>query len=206
MSTFDAKAREWDTPERRERAEVVAEVIRTNVALTPSTRAIDVGAGTGLLGLALAADVGEMVLAEPSGGMLEVMREKLAATQLASAAGPAKVSAIGFDLLSDAPPAEPFDLAVSLLVLHHLPDPVAALAAVAGLLRSGGRIALVDLDAEDGTFHDDPTGIYHQGFERADIIRLATAAGFGDVETTTATEIEREGRRYPTFLLLGRKR
>ena len=47
--------------------------------LSSTTRAIDVGAGTGLLGLALAGDVGELVLAEPSDGMLEVVREKLAA-------------------------------------------------------------------------------------------------------------------------------
>ena len=100
----------------------------------------------------------------------------------------------------------PFDLAVSLLVLHHLPDPTAALTAIARLLRSGGRIALIDLDAEDGSFHDDPTGIYHNGFARDDIIRLAGAAGFHDVEAITATEIERDGRSYPTFLLLGRKR
>ena len=199
MSRFDEQARDWDTPQRRERAEAVAGVIRASVALTPSMRAVDIGAGTGLLGLALASDVGEMVLAEPSTGMLEVMRDKLAA------GGPANVTAAAFDVLADAPPGEPFDLAVSLLVLHHLPDPAAALKALAGLLRSGGRLALADLDTEDGSFHADATGIHFLGFERDDIVRLARAAGFSDVETRTATEIEREGRRYPVFLLLGRK-
>ena len=74
------------------------------------------GPGTGLLGIALAGDVGEMVLAEPSAGMHEVIAEKLAA------GGPANVTAVRFDLLADPPPGEPFDLAVSLLVLHHLAD------------------------------------------------------------------------------------
>ena len=201
MSTFDERAREWDTSERRERAEVVAEAVRANVALAPTMRAVDVGAGTGLLGIALAGEVGEMVLAEPSVGMHEVIADKLASD------GPPNVTAVRFDLLVDPPPpGDPFDLAVSLLVLHHLPDTAFALAAIARLLRPDGRLALIDLDTEDGTFHDaDAEGIYHLGFDRDGLADLARAAGFADVEFRTATEIESDGRRYPLFLLLARR-
>ena len=200
MTNFDETARGWDTPERAQRAEAVARSIRAAVPLTPTMRAVEVGAGTGLLGLALADELGELVLAEPSEGMLEVARAKLA-----DGAQP-QVRAVRFDLTTDAPPGEPFDLAISLLVLHHVADAAAALAAIFRLLRPGGRMALADLDAEDGSFHGpDAEGIHHHGFERGSIAALARAAGFTDVEVRTATEIERDGRRYPLFLLLGRR-
>ncbi len=199
MTSFDERARDWDTPERRERAEAVADAIRENVPLTPTMRAIDIGAGTGLLGFTLAGDVGAMVLAEPSQGMLDVALEKLAA------GGPPNITAVRFDLMADAPPGDPFDLALSLLVLHHLADTGAALSAIRRLLRPGGRLVLADLDAEDGSFHDPETeGIHHLGFERPALIEMTRAAGFADVEVGTATEIIREGRRYPIFLLLAR--
>ena len=201
MSTFDERARDWDTPERRERAEAVASAVRASVLLTATTRVIDVGAGTGLLGLALAGDVGEVVLAEPSNGMLDVVREKLAA------GGPRNAAAVRFDLTSDPPPpGGPFDVAVSLLVLHHVEDTPAALAAIARLLRPGGRIALADLDTEDGSFHDaDAEGIHHHGFDRDALAGLARAAGFVDVQFRTATEIVHEGGHFPLFLLLARR-
>jgi 2-polyprenyl-3-methyl-5-hydroxy-6-metoxy-1,4-benzoquinol methylase len=199
MSRFDEKAQDWDTPERRERAAAIAATIREHVPLDREMRAIDIGAGTGLLGLELARDVGSMVLAEPSDGMLAVAREKLANGE------PANVTAIPFDIQAGSQGMGPFDLAVSLLVLHHVEDTAAALRTIHDLLDPGGRIALLDLDSEDGTFHDDPEGIHHHGFDAAMIGRLATEAGFLDAETRIVAEIERDGRPYPLFLLTGRR-
>jgi SAM-dependent methyltransferase len=95
---------------------------------------------------------------------------------------------------------------VSLLVLHHLADTQAALAAIAALLRSGGWLALADLDAEDGSFHDaDAEGIHHRGFDRQALTRLAREAGFIDVRVVTSMTIERDDGKFPVFLLVGRR-
>jgi 2-polyprenyl-3-methyl-5-hydroxy-6-metoxy-1,4-benzoquinol methylase len=203
MATFDERARDWDTPERIERAGEVAAAIREAVPLSSTTRLIDVGAGTGLLGLALAEDVGEVVLSDPSTGMIEVANEKLAAAGLRS------VRAIAHDLLSaDTLPAEPFDVAVSLLVLHHIEDTRAALGAIRDLLVPGGWIALADLDTEDGSFHTpEAEGIHHRGFDRGQLSSLAQTVGFAEVTLRTATITDRrpDGSGFPIFLLTARR-
>lgn len=200
MSVFDAKAAEWDTPERRERAHALADVIRAHVPLTADLRVLDIGAGTGLLGLDLLADVGSVVLADPSEGMIEAARAKI------EAQGVVDARAIVFDFPSDEPPeGAPFDLAVSLLVLHHVEDTEATLRSIHAALAPGGRIGLIDLDKEDGSFHDpDQPGIHHHGFEGESLVALARAAGFEDVAVRIVHDLERDGRTYPLFLLTGR--
>jgi ubiquinone/menaquinone biosynthesis C-methylase UbiE len=202
MATFDERARDWDTPERIARAAEVAKAIRSAVPLSGTERLIDVGAGTGLLGLALVDDVGSVTLADPSAGMIEVANEKLAGGDLPT------VHAVHHDLIADPPPADRFDLAVSLLVLHHIEDTAAALAGIRALLVPDGRIALADLDTEDGSFHTaEAEGIHHHGFDRRALERLATGAGFVDVATSTAMVIgdENGGAGFPVFLLTGRR-
>ena len=200
MSVFDEKAAEWDTPERRERAHELADIIREHVSLMPDMRVLDIGAGTGLLGLDLLADVGSVALADPSEGMIEVARTKIEAEGIVDA------SATVFDFPANEPPeGAPFDLAVSLLVLHHVADTEATLRSIRAALVPGGQIALMDLDKEDGSFHDpDQPGIHHRGFEADTLVALTTAAGFEDVSIRNVHELDRDGRSYPLFLLTAR--
>ena len=74
--------------------------------------------------------------------------------------------------------------------------------ALHALLAPGGRIAIVDLDAEDGSFHTDPDAPVHHGLERQALAATAAAAGFRDVVFETALEIAKNGRDYPLFLLV----
>ncbi len=200
MATFDERARDWDTPDRIARAAEVAAAVRAAVPLTSSMRAIEIGAGTGLLGLDLAGDLGSMLLTDPSTGMLDVATEKIQHSRLST------IAATRYDLLNDPAPGDGFDLLVSLLVLHHLDDTAAAFRTFYGLLGPGGLIALADLDKEDGTFHDaDAEGIHHLGFDRDGVQALARQAGFVDIAFSTATSIEKDGRTYPLFLLAARR-
>jgi ubiquinone/menaquinone biosynthesis C-methylase UbiE len=200
MSEFDAKAAGWDTPERVDRARTMAGVIREHLSLDRDMKLLDLGAGTGLLGLNLLVDVGSVVLADPSAGMVREARVKI------TAAGITDASAIVFDVPAPPPPGSPFDVVVSSLVLHHVEDTQGVLRSVHEMLRPGGQVGLIDLDAEDGTFHDpDAPGIHHHGFAGVTLTRLAEDVGFSEVGWRLVMELERDGRTYPLFLLTARR-
>jgi SAM-dependent methyltransferase len=201
VPTFDERAPDWDTPRRIARAEEAAETIAAAIDIPPGCRTIEVGAGTGLLGLALRPRLGSLVLADTSDGMLAEAARKIRDGGLDG------VSAVHFDLATDAaPPGAPFDLVVSLLLLHHVQDTRAALAGMYGLLAPGGQVAAIDLDTEDGSFHSpDAEGVHHHGFDRARLVELARDAGFTEVRVGDGHPIDDEGRAYPMFLLTARR-
>ena len=201
MRTFDERASGWDTPRRIARAEEAARTIEAAIDIPPGCRAIEVGAGTGLLGLALRSRVASLVLADTSEGMLAEAGRKI------RDGGFGDVTAVHFDLAADAAPAGgPFDLVLSLLLLHHVADTSAALAGMYRLLGPAGQVAAIDLDTEDGSFHSpDAEGVHHHGFDRDQLAELARRAGFADVRIGDGQPIDDEGRAYPMFLLTARR-
>ena len=202
MRTFDERAADWDTSRRIARAEEAARTIEAAIEIPPGCRTIEVGAGTGLLGLALRPRLGPLVLADTSDGMLAEAKRKIRDGRLDG------VRALHFDLTTDdPPPGTPFDLVMSLLLLHHVKDTRAALAGMHRLLAEGGQVAAIDLDTEDGSFHSpDAEGVHHHGFDRERLAGLARGVGFADVRVGDGQPIDDEGRAYPMFLLTARRR
>jgi ubiquinone/menaquinone biosynthesis C-methylase UbiE len=201
VRTFDERAAEWDTPRRIARAEEAARTIEAAIDIPPGCRTIEVGAGTGLLGLALRPRLGSLVLADTSDGMLAEADRKIREGRLDG------VRAVHFDVATDvSPPGAPFDLVVSLLLLHHVKDTRAALAGMHRLLARDGQVAAIDLDTEDGSFHSpEAEGVHHHGFDRTWLAGLAREAGFTDVRVDDGSPIDDEGRAYPMFLLTARR-
>ena len=58
------------------------------------------------------------------------------------------------------------DLIVSAMTLHHIAEISTLLCSLSRWLRSGGYLALADLDTEDGSFHQDLTDVHHFGLDR----------------------------------------
>jgi ubiquinone/menaquinone biosynthesis C-methylase UbiE len=201
---FDRVAETWDDdPAKVERAAAVARQLAGRLELGPGTRLLEYGAGTGLVTQALlsalgpaAADQVAVTVADPSAGMRDALAAKAAAGTL-----PADARIWSLDLTADPVPGERFDLVVTVQVLHHVHDLDRALAGFAALVEPGGHLAIVDLEAEDGSFHGEGFGGHH-GFARDDLAARLRTAGFAEVEFEDAYRMEKEGRSYPLFLAL----
>ena len=195
---FDQVAGSWDDdPAKVERARVVAEQIVAELGRSADTRLFEYGAGTGLVAEHLQHHVGALTLADNSVGMRDAMAAKVADGRL-----PGGTRIWDLDLATQAVPAgERFDLAVTVQVLHHVPDLDPVLAGFAALLEPVGQLCIVDLELEDGTFHGDGFGGHH-GFRREQLGEQLEAAGFAGVTFQHAYDLEKNGHAYPLFLAI----
>jgi ubiquinone/menaquinone biosynthesis C-methylase UbiE len=199
MTNFDARAKDWDEiPVRAERARAVAEAIREGVKLSPAISALEYGCGTGLLSFALQPYLGPITLADSSTGMLEVLRDKIAAS------GARNMSPIRLDLSCDPLPAEKFDLISILMTLHHIQDTQDILKKFFALLEPSGSLCIADLNKEDGSFHDYEF-VGHTGFDRRELGKLLLQIGFVKVRFATPFAMKKGARVYPLFLAIAEK-
>ena len=199
---FDEKAGSWDQdPVRVARAAEIAARIQDRVDLPDGARVLDYGCGTGLLGFHFLAR-GAVTFADASPGMLREVEAKLEAG--GHTAGRTVLLDPGHPELPGA-----FHAIVSLMTLHHVAEPREALAFLADHLEPGGWLALCDLDAEDGSFHDPPQPDVHHGFPREALARWARDVGLVEIGFTTpwVMRAQRGGvdREYPLFLLTARR-
>ncbi|HOY50551.1 MAG TPA: class I SAM-dependent methyltransferase, partial [Prolixibacteraceae bacterium] len=203
MSEFDHKAREWDqNTQYHERAAAVAASLLEMVPLRPGLKALEFGAGTGLLSFTLAGHFREIVMMDSSSEMVKVMEEKVTQRQMHHL-----IPCFG-ELTEESFPPESFDVIYNLMVMHHVEDIPAILRRFHGLLRPGGWLVLADLYAEDGTFHS--KGFHgHKGFDPQELRREVEAAGllFKEVRPCYTSRKEKEGvvREYPVFMMTALK-
>ena len=203
MNDFNQKAKDWDAkPIRIERAHAVAEGIKARVRLTPQMAAFEYGCGTGLLSFALQPYLGHITLADSSTGMLAVLQEKIAAS------GIRNMTPLQLDLLSDPPPPDRYQLIYTLMTLHHIAATDKVLRAFYTLLADSGYLCVADLDAEDGTFHEEEFH-GHLGFDRNELSEKSRQAGFRTIGFTTVfhmiKDINGVSKDFPIFLMVAEK-
>ena len=90
---------------------------------------------------------------------------------------------------------------VSSMTMHHIADIPAMFARFRSLLLPDGFLAIADLETEDGSFHDEDTGVFHKGFDPAAFASIAEEAGFRNVACRRVGVVEKPGGQYPVFLL-----
>lgn len=201
---FDSVAAHWDQQLRRvELARAVSIAMIRETQPNKAMRVLDFGCGTGLVTLALAPLVNEVIAADSSQGMLEQLSGKLMDTGISNVR-PFLITHDGAETLPT-----PVDLVVSSMTMHHIADVGGLIKSFLNTLSPGGQLCVADLDAEDGSFHDDPTGIEHHGFSSQDMEHLFSEAGFSDIRTVRVTDVEKQrgitSQHYPVNLTTGRR-
>ncbi len=192
---FKDKAGDWDAREMsRLLSAGIGRTIQEQVTLNEDMRVMDFGAGTGLISSHLAPRVKAIAAVDISAAMLSKLVEK---PELRG-----KVTAHCQNILEQ-PLDDKFDLIVSAMAMHHVADTKKMLRTFAAHLKPGARVALADLDQEDGSFHPaDVEGVYHHGFARDSFRSKLEDAGFSDIRFVTAHTVQKEDRHYPVFLAL----
>jgi len=195
---FEEKAKDWDVNEMvLALSSAIGSAIKEQVELNETMQVMDFGAGTGLVTAQVAERVGKVTAVDVSQSMLD----QLVAKQHLEL----KVDAVCQNIL-ELPLDTRFDLIVSAMAMHHVEDTNALVRSFAEHLKPGARVALADLDAEDGTFHPaDAQGVYHAGFDRSEFQSILENNGFKDVHFVTAHTVNKEGKTYPIFLVTAAK-
>jgi tRNA (cmo5U34)-methyltransferase len=203
VNEFDIKAGEWDNdPAHWERSVTVAAGILRSVPVTPEMKAMEYGAGTGILSFLLSDCFSETVMMDNSSEMVKVMNQKVKAT------GKNKLRPVLFDLEKANYKVQKFDCIFSQMVFHHIADINKISDKFFSLLNNGGFLAIADLYAEDGSFHqEDFKG--HHGFDPDKLLKVLEKNGFTHVVTEPCyvrkKMVNDVMREYPIFLLVVNK-
>lgn len=198
---FNRIGRKWEELRRGAFGESFA--FEAFLSLLPRAwRVVDIGAGTGEILPALASHFDHVVAVEPAEAMLACARQRVA-----SRVSPEVSFCQGS--LSPLPLADgSADLAIAMLVIHHLRHPEAALAELHRVLRPGGRVLLVEQEAHENQDFYERMQDFWWGFAPGDLSERLRRVGFRHVRPwrlTTTREAPGAADAPPLFALTGER-
>lgn len=201
MNRFDKIAEIWDeNPRRVYLAKQIFSAIEKKIELNSQMKVADIGTGTGLLLIQVLPLVGEIYGFDNSSQMLRMLEEKINKAELTN------VKTCLFNADSEEFEQDDFDLFVSSMAFHHIENIDNLLAKIYNATSKGGKIAIADLEAEDGSFHSEPDdSIKHLGFDKQQFKAKLEKNGFSEVEVETIFSLERENKKFPIFLATAKK-
>lgn len=199
-SFFNRLGKRWD--ELRSAAFGKAFAAESFLCLLPGNWTVaDIGTGTGYLLPLLARQFEQVIAVEPAEAMLACARQRVADHGLSN---------VSFHQggLGEVPlPAQTCDLALAMLVLHHVEAPAKALCELHRIVRPGGRVLIVEQEAhESQAFYERMQDLWW-GFPPEELARQLSEAGFHDVRHHRLSTIsdERAADAPGLFTLTGQR-
>ena len=196
---FAHRANDWDQPSKIEMTTVFVTALLREINLEKQWKALEIGAGTGLVGLQLLPKLSKVVFEDTSEAMLNVLKQKLT--------GDEAVEIVHGEVFEYT--KQDIDLVFSCMAFHHIPDIDSTLKHLYNITNAGARIVVGDIRTEDGSFHRFEL-IPHKGFDTEELAAKFTQAGFKVLSTDTYNTLKRERvpgvmSAYDQFMLIATK-
>lgn len=198
VDTFKARAAQWDNPDKIAMTQTFLGEMLLHLQPQPDWKALEIGAGTGLVGLHVAPLVHTLIVEDTSEAMLEVLKLKLA--------GDNNVKILHGELFDYN--QTDIDFVFSYMAFHHLPDVEKALQHIAYMTKSGAYVVVGDLVTEDGSFHRfEP--IPYCGFGTALLSQQFIHAGFAvklvKIYHVLSRQVNEKLTNYEQFILVAQR-
>ncbi len=202
QDNFAEKAAAWDEdPKKIAMTNRYVDEVLKHVELQPDWKLMEIGAGTGLVGLQFLPKVGTIVFEDTSEAMLGILEKKLSDDTK-------KKAHLFLGEVTDYK-SNDIDLVISAMAFHHIEDINALLEHIYTILRPDGIVAIADVRTEDGSFHQFQP-IAHKGFDTDALSLQFLSAGFSVKSVHTYNNLKRERTpgifsEYEQFLLIAKK-
>lgn len=197
---FAHRAAEWDSPEKTKMTEIFVTKMLEHVKPEKTWKALEIGAGTGLVGMQILSQLGCLVFEDTSAAMLEVLNNKL------DNDSPVKI--LHGEVYEYK--RQDIDLVFSCMAFHHIPDIPRTLNHLAAITNPNATVVVGDLLPEDGSFHRfEP--IPHKGFDLLSLSEQFIDAGFEVITAQPYNTLSRERiagviTDFVQFILVAKKK
>lgn len=181
IEKFNQLASHYDTPVNIQMAHLAVEAIRRLKDRTKPNEAVDLGCGTGLIGLNLLDDFDSMLFVDGSQNMLKEVERKL------SQNGVTNASVLQLDIENSFQLPKKVDTLILSLVLHHITNHQELFTKLYNYLNHGGQLFIIEMEK---TEHN------HHGIDCSELATNLSTIGFRNIQSETIYDAPKENDHH----------